>query len=442
MIGRLAAVAAGALAVAACEAADSGPPVRTLALAAPAATEPAFEPHVALDPANPDRIVIAAHYGVGYNRGGRRIWSWTSGDGGRTWTGAELPLPRENAALAADAVTAFLDDGTAIAAYLFADTTGMRFDGGLALARTVGGTLRFGPARVVVEGGLGTPARAAVDKGWLAVDRGRLSPLRGTVYASWHYNRPVPETRSVHSSFRVASSRDGGVSFGEPLEVAEAFSGQIGVRSDGTVHVIFGARESGVLLHAASTDGARSFAAPDTIAVLAAGNRFDIPHLLVLPNDSLLVCWSEAAAADPARYWTRCARSADGARWAPPAPVAPDLPAGASLGFPTTAAHGADTWLLAYRTGSDSTAVVLYRSPDGGANWREAHVLATRAVGAARFCIAAGAPCRRAPEGEAFFPGDYFGLAAAADRVAAAYVLPEGDDHRGRQTVHVSLVRP
>ncbi len=425
-----------------CGEADPGPAVRTVALPAPEPGEPSFESHLALDPANPDRMVIVAHYGVGYNRGGRKIWSWTSANGGRTWTGAELPLPRANAALAADAVTAFLDDGTAIAAFLFADTAGMRFEGGLALARTARGPLGFGPARVVAEGGLGTAANAAVDKGWLAVDRGRLSPLKGTIYASWHYNRPVPETRSVHSTFWVASSRDGGGTWSEPVQVAEAFSGQVGVRSDGTVHTIFGTRASGVLLHAASTDGARSFAPPDTIAVLPPSNRFDVPHLLVLPSDSLLVCWSEATAAEPNRYWTSCARSSQGGRWDRPAPVAPDLPAGTSLAFPTTAAYGRDVWLLVYRSDAGSTAVVLYRSGDGGATFQEAQVLARRALGSDRFCLAAGAPCRRAPAGEVFFPGDYFGVAAGAGRVAAAYVLPEGDDPAGPQLVHVSVIRP
>ena len=37
-------------------------------------------------------------------------------------------------------------------------------------------------------------------------------------------------------------------------------------------------------------------------------------------------------------------------------------------------------------------------------------------------------------------PGDYVGLAAAGARLAAAYVLPEGDDPAGRATVYVSVI--
>jgi hypothetical protein len=429
------------LALAGCAPAAPDPPLRTVALPAPALTEPAFEPHVSIDPTDPDRLVVAAHYGTGYNRGGRRIWTWATGDGGRTWTGADLPLPRDDAALAADAVTAFLDDGTALAAFLFADTAGLRFDGGLALARAAPGALTFGPARIVAAGGLGSPARAAVDKPWLAVDRGRLSPLRGAVYASWHHNRPDPATRTVHSTFHVAASPDGGTTWGAPVQVAEAFSGQVAAGTDGRVHVIFGARDTGVLLHAAADPGALAFAAPDTVAALAPGRRYDVPHLLVLPGDTLLVCWAEADTGS-ARYDARCARSAGGGRWDPPAAVQPGLPAGAALGFPVTAAHGAGVWLLAYRAGPDSTEVVLYRSADGGRRFVQAEVLGARALGLGRFCLAAGAPCRRAAPGEAFFPGDYFGLAAAPGRVAAAFVLPEGDDPAGRATVHVSVVRP
>src|SRR5262249_51226317 len=143
-------------------------------------------------------------YGVGYNRGGRRIWSWESVDGGRTWEGAEIPLPNAQATLSADVVTAFGTDGRPLLGFLYADS---RFRGGLAIARGRTGATGFDPAKLVVPDRM-DQGEGAVDKPWLAVDRGPLSPLRGTIYFTWHLNRPLPN-HAVGSTLWIASSRDG-----------------------------------------------------------------------------------------------------------------------------------------------------------------------------------------------------------------------------------------
>jgi len=415
-----------------------GPAVRSFVLPAPELSEPAFEPHLAIDPANPDRIVVAAHYGIGYNRGGRRIWTWRTSDGGRTWIGADQPLPNEEAALAADAVVAFGTDGTAYLSFLFADTTGKSFDGGDAWATMAPDEQGFGPAHTVVRGGLNLVG-AAVDKDWLAVDRGPASPLRGTAYLSWHLNKPDLTRGTAESTFWLASTRDDGQTFSEPVKVANAFSGQIAVRSDGTVDVIFGSRQSNRILHAQSTDGGRSFETPDTVVSLAAG-RFDVPTLVAGPADTLFVCWSETVAADSLRYDVRCSRSPDGHRWDPPTPLILDLPTSSSVGFPAAVATPDGLWVMAYRADTDTTRVILYLSGDGGRSFTPSRELATRPFGAAAFCPAAGAPCRKAPEGRYFFGGDYFGLGAAPGRLAAAYVLPDGDTEDGRPSVYVSVI--
>src|SRR5437660_7644836 len=41
-----------------------------------------YEPHIAIDPANPDRIAVAAHYGIRGGRGGRNLQLWLSEDAG------------------------------------------------------------------------------------------------------------------------------------------------------------------------------------------------------------------------------------------------------------------------------------------------------------------------------------------------------------------------
>jgi len=435
-----------AFVAAGCEPAPPPLAVRSFALPAPEAREPAFEPHLSIDPSNPDRILVAAHYGVGYNRGGRRIWIWETVDGGRTWIGAQMPLPDSRAALAADAVTGFDAGGRGYLTFLFADTTGRRFDGGAALSVTADGSPSLGPARLIVSGGL--DRGGAIDKGWLAIDRSATSPSRGSIYLSWHRNRPDFATGTVASSFWVAASRDQGRTFEPEVRVADAFSGQIAVRRDGTVDAIFAPRAGGSLLHAASVDGGRTFSVADTVVAPAVGPdaaigafSLDVPHLLA-HGDSLLVCWSEARQADTTRYAVRCAGSPDGARWDSPAPVVVDLPPDQSLGFPTTAASSSGLWLLAYHGDSTATRVVLFRSVDGGRRWTEFRELARRNLGIDRFCLAAGGPCRRAEVGTAFFPGDYFGLDASGDRLVAAYVLPAEDRPDGLATVYLSIIIP
>jgi len=418
---------------------------RTFALPSPEGGEPAFEPHLSLDPTNPDRILVAAHYGVGYNRGGKRIWTWQSSDGGTTWDGVRMPLPNEAAALAADAVTGFDERGRGYVGFLFADTTGRRFDGGAALAVTTEATGMLGPARTFVTGGL--EHGGAIDKDWIAFDRSPTSPFRGSVYLSWHRNVPDFATGTVASSFWVAASRDGGASVEPERLVADAFSGQVAVRRDGTVDAIFAPSGEAVLLHAASVDGARTFSPPDTIAVLVPtdGPRpatpLDVPALLA-HGDSLLACWSASQGADSTRFTIRCAASRNGTRWEPPAAVLSEGSAPQSLGFPALASGAGATWLLAYQGDSSVTRVVLFRSDDGGRHWTEFRELARRSLGMDRFCLAAGAPCRRADPGTMFFPGDYFGLDAGHDRLAAAFVLPAEDRPDALPTVYVSLVRP
>lgn len=69
------------------------PPAPIASVLFPAGGE-AYEPTVAIDPTNPDRLVVAAMNGmppVGKSTG---IVAWSSLDGGRTWQGEALATPR------------------------------------------------------------------------------------------------------------------------------------------------------------------------------------------------------------------------------------------------------------------------------------------------------------------------------------------------------------
>jgi hypothetical protein len=414
----------------------AAPTVRTVALTAPGGDQPAFEPHLALDPANPDRILVGAHYGVGYNRGGRRIWHWRSDDAGRTWTGADVPLPSADADLAADAVTAFGPAGAGYLLFVFAKSP--EFRGGAALARTDPTTGVLGAARLVAADRWDEKL-GAVDKPWLAVDGGQESSQRGTVYLTWHLNMPQPD-RTVTSTLWIASSRDGGQTFTEPIKVADHFSGQIAVRHDGTVELVFGDREDRFMFHASSRDGGRSWSPPDTITVMPDDRAFDIPAILTTGGDSVVVCWAEGPRAVGDRRKIQCSRSSRDHDWSEPAPLVPDLPGTSSVSYPSLAVNRQGVWVLAYRADADTTAVVLYRSTDGGRTFTVHRVLGSRPFGLARFCPSPGGDCRRAPADSVFFMGDYAGLAASDDRLAAAYVLPRGAGVGERPTVYVSIL--
>ena len=416
-----------------CREAARRPPdaIETVALPAPQGVESAFEPHVAVDPNRPDRIVVAAQYGAGYNRGGRHIWIWTTGDGGTVWNGSDLPLPKADAVLAADPVTAFDGVGRGLVAFLFADSA---FHGGAAVSATGPNDLNFGPAEVVVRDRL-AEGGGAVDKDWLAIDRSRTSPLAGAVYFSWHYNRPLPD-HSVESILWLRSTRGRGWS--EPVQVAPHFGGQLAIRSTGALDAVFVGRDERTLLHAESEAGGGRFTSPDTLATVSDSEAIDLPTVGMARGDTLVVCWGEGPKSRSSGYRVRCVRRTDGGQRLGPATV--DT-AAATLGFPAVAITPEAIWVLAYQSDTAATAVRLYRSSDGARTFARQAVLATRAFGIDRFCPAAVAPCRRTLDpAMTFFPGDYVGLSAAPDRVVATFTLPEQDTPGDRSTVYVSVV--
>jgi hypothetical protein len=406
-------------------------PVRTFALPAPELREPAFEPSIAIDPDHPDHLVIGAQYGIGYNRGGRKIWSWESVDGGRTWEGAEIPLPNSGATLSADVVTEFGTDGRPLIGFLYADS---RFRGGLAIARGGPGATGFGPARLVVPDRMDR-GEGAVDKPWLVVDRGPKSPLHGTLYFTWHLNRPLPN-HTVASTLWIASSRDG-ARWTEPARLAEDFGGQVTVRSDGTVDVLFGDRADRGIYHRTSADGGRSFGPVDTVRRVEAPLAIDLPTIAATANRTVAYCAAIDSAADLRSRRVHCTAGSEVGGWGRPTALEETRVSA----LPALAADRSGVWALAYRSDSARTEVVLYRSSDGGLTYREQTVLASRPFGIQHACLAPGGPCRRAPpESKMFFPGDYIGLAVAPGRLAAAFVFPLGDAPDGQPTVHASVI--
>ena len=338
--------------------------------------------------------------------------------------------------MAADAVTTFALDGSAVLSFLFADSA--TFQGGAAVATTGPDNLALGPAAVVVRDRL-AEGGGAIDKGWLAADRGPTSPLRGTVYLSWHANRPLPD-HTVESFLWLASTRDVGKTWSDPVRVTEHFGGQIAVRADGTIDLVYSDRDGRVLLHDSSSDGGRTFAGPDTVAAAPTGEVIGLASLAITPTDSAVVCWAQGPETASPGYRVRCAVGGSTGWSVTDLDPAPDQSGAA--GLPAVAANRHGIWVLSYRADSAMVSVRLHHSTDGGRSFAISQTLATRPFGLDRFCPAPSAPCRHTlAETGAYFAGDYVGISAAPNRIAVAYALPETDDPKARSTIFTTILR-
>lgn len=415
------------------------PPSPITSVLFPAGGE-AYEPTVAIDPANPDRLIVAAMNGmppVGKSTG---IVAWSSLDGGRTWQGEALATPRLPGStgpqvFGADVVAAFAADGTP----LLASMSGVGESMGVFLSRAPGG---FGSALAVPvfmnSRDSATGATTMYDKDWLLVDRREDSPHRGTVYlstgaivmAALPDKLGSPWQGPLISRIDLRASRDGGLTLDPPVTVSNdsAFSAQLAVTPGGALEVTYArlvdmrGAAMGVF-HRRSTDGGATFGSAESVIVMTGDTLLDSPVLASRPNGDLLACWSQGNRADDRSNRVRCATRPAGGRWSAPRPVDPALPVGAAEAWPAVAGTDRGWYLAQFVVADERTEFVLYRSA-GGAAFERVSVLGARdSVGLAHFCTNAVTPCRRSrPDG--FTQGDYTALSVTGGRLAAAFVLP------------------
>lgn len=415
------------------------PPSPTTSVLFPVGGE-AYEPTVAFDPANPDRLIVAAMNGmppVGKSTG---ILAWSSLDGGRTWRGEPLatPGPAGSAGpqlFGADVVAAFAADGTLLLASMSAVAESM----GTYLSRVPGG---FGSATSVPvfmnSRDSATGATTMYDKDWLLVDRREDSPHRNTVYLSTGalVMAALPEKLGspwqgpLVSRIDLRTSRDGGLTFAPPVTVAadSAFSAQLAVTTGGALEVTYSRlvdKRGGAMgvFHRRSTDGGRTFGPAEPVAVMTGDTLLDSPVLASRPNGDLLACWSQGNRADDRSNRVRCATRPTGGTWSAPIPVEMAPPAGAAEAWPAVVGTDRAWYLGQFVVTEQRTEFVLYRSDHGGTFDRVAVLGSRDGVGLTHFCTNAVTPCRRSrPDG--FTQGDYTALSVGGDRLAAAFVLP------------------
>ncbi len=348
------------------------------------------EPAIAVDPGNPNRIV------VGMNDYVSRTWSCTidgtpcsalgdaysgayfSNDGGATWCctptdpahlGTMIPgVQRLNGGIydaGGDPSVAF-------------DTAGHVFYAGLGFDRTAPpNTVTVNTGTFDSEGTLSWSAPTFInpttapstlnDKEWIGVDSHVGSPFQDRVYVSWTRFLFNPITgRYVQSPIAFVYSKDGGATFSDPqLIVSNVLYDQgsrVIVGADGTVYVFW----EGSTRHAtfnsiymvSSTDGGVSFSAPVAVApavdIIPPFNTVfrvnSFPAADIAPDGTLYVSWSSEVlnsattyGADPtcayfysgtASVYANCHSSAvwssstdGGATWSTPVPILPTLDA-------------------------------------------------------------------------------------------------------------------
>ncbi len=429
---------------------DPGPVVRTVALSNPEDTVSAFEPFVVIDQASPDRIYVGAQYGAGYNRGGMRTWTWSSGDGGGSWSGTRVipkAFPPAGQALAADLTMAVGPDGTLYHLSLTADSAPAGLmTAAAALAVSTNGGRAFSPQLVFGTVESSVPGvMTFTDKSWLAGDHHATSPGRGNLYFGWSRNRVDFKDTTVTTSPAFAVSRDGGRTLDPVISLSkQGFGVTIAVRGDGTVDAAWyelrpGGSEGARILHASSRDQGRTFEPAELVAEVAdTTESIELPQVTVGPGSRLLLCWTQGVPKPEARVDVWCStRGAEGG-WQAPRAILSDSAGPMSYAYPATAANDDAFWLMAYAADT-ALAVELYRSADGR-TFTKAATLATSTHPKGSFCPRPGLPCRRSSE--AFFPGDYVSLAGSAKRLVAAYGMPRRDGPAGASTMMVSVIDP
>jgi hypothetical protein len=367
------------------------------------------EPHVAVDPTDPRRVLVVA------KDAGFSLDAFRSADGGATFTGGRLIAGSYLGAqaLATDPVVVINSGGTAFFGQLvMREPPGQDSESIVGLMRSDDGGATYGEPMPVARAPfpeLPGDSFGPYDKEWFAVDRSG-GARDGTLYAAWVR---VRLRRGETNTILISRSSDDGVTWSTPLRISSprryALGPQVVVERDGDAHVVWASfRRSetdrrGVVLHSVSRDGGASFSAPRRVARFRNGfAAYKLVALTASEGGRLLACWSEGGNRSSR---TTCSRSAGGARWSRPVSVAPRV-RGADDLVAVTGQGRNRFWLTFYARTRRATSVLLYRSDDGGRRFRRVRVLARR------------------PYRLSAFVGDYTGLDVEGGRLFAAYVLP------------------
>ena len=413
------------------------------------------EPHVAVDPTNPNHLVAAWQQDRWSNGGARGLRSAASFDGGRTWAGSAaaftLCTGGDSAAgtdfqRASDPWVSIGADGVvhqiAIGFSGVSQTPGS-INAVLASRSTDGGRTWSAPATLIRDEGL--PFN---DKESLTAD-----PTDARfVYAIWDRlaagRGPTWFTRSTDGGANWEPAR----SIYDPGPGRQTINNQIVVLPDGTLVAFFtrlialGSIVQQSLMTMRSNDRGATWSAPEVLtAVQSRGTRDPDTGALVRDatnlgtiaagrNGQLAAVWQDARFSAGLRDGIALARSFDGGlTWT--VPVAVNQVPGVAAFVPSVHIRDDGAIGVTYHDLRDNTpgaglptSVWLVETADG-TTWRE-----TRLAGP--FDLAA------APNANGYFLGDYTGLVSSGATFVPVYATTQ-DAKAGDQTdVFASLVAP
>jgi hypothetical protein len=379
------------------------------------------EPHIAVDPNNPQIVVGVVQEGRFPDGGAVALGYTTSHDGGQTWTADDLsqltvatggPFERGS-----DPAVAFGPDGAVYAASLL-------FGGSrsaIAVQRSDNGGLTFG-APVLAQDD--ADPSLFNDKDWIAVDTFPGSPQRGRVYVVWD------QGNNSGQPVLLRFSDDRGKTWSPLVFVSNAAGTGIGalpvVQPDGTLTVVYEDFVAGTEIAQTSHDGGVSFGSPVTIGAIQGGAIPDIrsgglPAAAVDPSTgNLYVVWEDSRFRTDGLRDIVSTRSADGgATWSAIERINPDA-TNSHLDHFTPAVAALDGHVhVTYRTRDTSTGLSLLvdmrylLSQDGGITFSGERVLGDPTD--LRF--AAQTTTRDCGSPPCYFLGDYMGVAVSPQAV-------------------------
>ncbi|HVT97964.1 MAG TPA: sialidase family protein [Acidobacteriaceae bacterium] len=425
-----AALAAGAVGLAAQTAATlpMAPGAQVTTLSAQPGTW--SEPGVAVNPRNPQQVLAVFQYvaQAGY-----------SNDAGRTWKLAQ-GVAAANYRMSGDVSATFDDHGHALICFISFDKLGTvnywahgATRNGIFVRRSLDGGATWEPQLRTVVAQPTTPGIPFEDKPYIVADTGEKSPYKGNLYIGW--------TRWTLTDSRMLFSRstDDGVSWSNPQEIAqvrglprddngalEGFDGAVG--PDGVLYAVWAVTDH--IVFTESDDGGKTFAktrniahtAPTMFALAGMERANGFPQIAVDSRTgpgggAIYVTWSDYRNGDLDVF---CIVSRDhGRTWSAPVRVNND-----------PVHDGADQFFqwLAVDPVSGAVNVAFYDRRADAADKLQGMALARSTDGGATFRNYAWTKTPFDPAG--VFMGDYIGLAASGGRVYGAWTTRTGKEQK------------
>ncbi len=283
-------------------------------------TDQQQEPSLAINPADPNVVLVAAK---DWRVGTKQVWHYRSTDAGKTWADSHLPglpasLPNQS-----DPVVDWTADGVAYTAIIGYNQEDLA-EGGLFVARSTDTGATWLPPVQMAQ----NSDTIFNDKEWMTVDRSG-GATQGNVYVSWTLFTTISKD-SERGDIVVSRSTDNGQTFSDPVRLnTEPQDDNQGsfpvVAPDGTLYVAWFNGNAGRHLYIArSTDGGQSFSPPVKVADVtrppsplpgSAFRMFVLPQLTINPRTgTLALVWNDygrgnadtllARSPDNGRTWT------------------------------------------------------------------------------------------------------------------------------------------